>query len=159
MFRAVILPIFRSTRLCVTACGIMYPRCCRPLLLHLVGCLYYLYQWFMVKQMAHNEIYLLIKYIKSVPWRVAKRLSYIEDARCLKVNITSTHKTQSMDHGSVLTPVMKLRNAPITCSFSMCLCLSVCLHWTWPNVTNHELISRFSCHLVLASFTKICQTF
>jgi len=28
---------------------------------------------------------LLIKYIKSVLWRVAKRLSYIEDARCLKV--------------------------------------------------------------------------
>ena len=35
--------------------------------------------------MSHNEIYLLIKYIKSVLWRVAKRLSYIEDARCLKV--------------------------------------------------------------------------
>jgi len=33
-----------------------------------------------------NEIYLLIKYIKSVLWRVAKRLSYIEDARCLKVH-------------------------------------------------------------------------
>ena len=81
MFRAVILPIFRNTRLCVTACGIMHPRYCRPatcwvhyttrsntrssvledgqkncpkhveltgiinkpLLLHLVGCLYYLY--------------------------------------------------------------------------------------------------------------------
>ena len=81
MFRAIILPIFRSTRVCVTACGIMHPPCCRPatswvhyttscntqssasedgqnnfpkhvemtgiinkpLLLHLVGCLYYLY--------------------------------------------------------------------------------------------------------------------
>ena len=82
MFRAIILPIFRSARLCVTACDIMHPRCCRlplatswvhyttscntqssapedgqnncpkhaeligiinkPLLLHLVGCLYYL---------------------------------------------------------------------------------------------------------------------
>ena len=30
-------------------------------------------------------MYLLIKYIKSVLWRVRKRLSYIEDARCLKV--------------------------------------------------------------------------
>ena len=30
MFRAIILPNFRSTRLCVTACGIMHPRCCRP---------------------------------------------------------------------------------------------------------------------------------
>ena len=26
-----------------------------------------------------------MKYIKSVLWRVAKRLSYIEDARCLRV--------------------------------------------------------------------------
>ena len=30
MFREIILPIFRSTRLCVTACGIMHARCCRP---------------------------------------------------------------------------------------------------------------------------------
>jgi len=34
----------------------------------------------MVKQISHNEIYLLIKYIKSVLWGVAKRLSYIEDS-------------------------------------------------------------------------------
>ena len=58
----------------------------KPLLLHLVGCLYYLYQLCTVKQISDNEIYLLIKYIKSVLWRVAKLLSYIEDARCLKVN-------------------------------------------------------------------------
>ena len=30
----------------------------------------------MVKQISDNEIYLLIKYIKSVLWRVVKRLSY-----------------------------------------------------------------------------------
>ena len=36
-------------------------------------------------QISDNEIYLLIKYIKSVLWRVAKRLSYIEEERCLKV--------------------------------------------------------------------------
>jgi len=29
----------------------------------------------------------LIKYIKSVLWRVAKRLSYMEDARCLNVKL------------------------------------------------------------------------
>ena len=40
-----------------------------------------------MKQISDNEIYLLIKYIKCVLCRVAKRLSYIEDARCLKVNI------------------------------------------------------------------------
>jgi hypothetical protein len=34
----------------------------------------------------------LIKYIKSVLWRVAKCLSYIEEARCLKVNeVIITH--------------------------------------------------------------------
>ena len=33
-----------------------------------------------------RQIYLLIKYIKSVLWRVLKRLSYIQDARCLTVN-------------------------------------------------------------------------
>jgi len=32
---------------------------------------------------------LLIKYIKSILWRVAKCLSYIEEARCLKVNFSS----------------------------------------------------------------------
>jgi len=37
----------------------------KPLLLHLVGCLYY----------SDNEIYLLIKYIISVLRRVVKRLS------------------------------------------------------------------------------------
>ena len=58
-----------------------------PLLLHLVGCLYYLHQWCTVKQISDNEIYLLFKYIKSVLWRVAKRLSYIEDARCLQVKL------------------------------------------------------------------------
>ena len=30
MFRAMISPIFRSTRLCVTACGVMHRRRCRP---------------------------------------------------------------------------------------------------------------------------------
>ena len=38
--------------------------------------------------MSDNEIYLLIKYIKSVLWRVAKRLSYIQDVRWLKVNFS-----------------------------------------------------------------------
>ena len=36
-------------------------------------------------QISDNEIYLLIKYIKSIFLRVEKRLSYIEEARCLKV--------------------------------------------------------------------------
>jgi hypothetical protein len=142
MFGAMITPIFRGTRLCVTVCGIMHPRSCRPvawkrsssasrlpaetswvhyttscntqysapedgqnncpkyveqtgiiyepLLLHIVGCLYYLYQWCTVKQISDNEIYLLIKYTKSILWGVAKHLSYVQDARCLKVNLIAT---------------------------------------------------------------------
>ena len=60
----------------------------KPLLLHLVGCLYYFYQWCTVKQISDNETYLLIKYIRSILLRVAKRLSYIQDAWCLKFNIS-----------------------------------------------------------------------
>jgi len=41
MFRAIILPIFRSIRLWVTACGIMHPRCCRPVAGNVVGALYH----------------------------------------------------------------------------------------------------------------------
>ena len=37
--------------------------------------------------MSDNEVYLLIKYIKSFFWRVAKCLSYIQDARFLKVKM------------------------------------------------------------------------
>ena len=39
-----------------------------------------------VRLKKYNEIYLLIKYIKSFLWRVAEHLSYIEDAWCIKVN-------------------------------------------------------------------------
>ena len=40
-------------------------------------------------------MYLLIKYIKSVLWGVAKCLSYIDEARCLKVKLhqNKTHCT------------------------------------------------------------------
>ena len=99
MFRAIILPILRSARLCVTVCGITHTRCCRPatswvhyttscntqssapedgqnncpkhveltgiinkpLLLHLVGCLYYLYQCCTVKHSFETEVDYLFK--------------------------------------------------------------------------------------------------
>jgi len=44
-----------------------------------------------VKQISDNEIYLLIKYIKSFLWRVAKILSYIEDARYLKLKLVNIY--------------------------------------------------------------------
>ena len=97
MFRAIILPIFRSTRLCVTACGIMHPttdrqhrRCIvpqavtqssapedgpnnfpkhvqltgiinKPLLLHLVGCLYYLYFIIFFLRLAKESQFILLQ--------------------------------------------------------------------------------------------------
>ena len=63
--------------------------------MHLVGCLYYLYQSCTVKQISDNEIHLLIKYTKSVLWRVAKCLSYIEEARCLKVKHCHTSRQEN----------------------------------------------------------------
>jgi len=41
MFQEIILPIFRSTRLCVTVCGIKHRRCCRPVAGNIVGTLYH----------------------------------------------------------------------------------------------------------------------
>ena len=40
----------------------------------------------MVEQISDNEVYLLIKYIKRVLWRVVKNACpNVEDARCIKV--------------------------------------------------------------------------
>jgi len=52
----------------------------------------------MVKQISDNEIHLLIKYIKIVLWRVAKRLSYIEDGRCLKFNFYQATRLSIPEH-------------------------------------------------------------
>ena len=60
----------------------------------------------MVKKISDNEIYFLIKYIKNVLWRVVKRLSYIQDARCLKVK----KKTElRVSENRVLTNLFDLR--------------------------------------------------
>jgi len=50
MFRVNILPIFRSTRLYVTACGIMHPRYCRPV--------------------AGNIVFILSKLVSDIIWLV-----------------------------------------------------------------------------------------
>jgi hypothetical protein len=127
MFREMISPTFTGARACVTACGIMHPRCCRPvawkrsssasrlpagfipvrntascntqssapedrrnhrpkhveligvinkpLLLHLVGCLYYLYLYpsFYVYGSVHHNIFYEItnrcSYMQSILFR------------------------------------------------------------------------------------------
>ena len=57
-----------------------------------------------VKQISDNEIYLLNKYIKSVLWRVVKRLSYIQDARCLKVKIKQNQYSYCSKNCIMLPP-------------------------------------------------------
>jgi len=68
----------------------------------------------MVKQISDNEIYLLIKYIKSVLWRVVKRLSYTEDARCLKINTinesTENNKRHLYDKMTIYTAAKERGN-------------------------------------------------
>ena len=110
MFWEIILPIFRSTRLCVTACNarthdvagrrpatswVHYTTSCntlssapedernnrpkhveligiinKPLLLHLVGCLYYLYQWCTIKQMSDMNKYLVFSAFDYGPFTI-----------------------------------------------------------------------------------------
>ena len=41
MFRAIILPIFRSTRVCVITCGITHPRYCWPVAGNIADALYH----------------------------------------------------------------------------------------------------------------------
>ena len=50
-----------------------------------------------MKQISDNEIYLLIKYIKSVLRKVVKRLSYIQDAWCLKVKFNFNFDSKESD--------------------------------------------------------------
>ena len=54
-------------------------------------------------------MYLLIKYIKSILWRVAKRLSYLEDARSLKVKLIMAHLVKKC--GSSMEPASLLASA------------------------------------------------
>jgi len=59
--------------------------------------------------MSDNEIYLLIKYIKSVLLRVAKCLSYIEEARCLKVNKIQQDATVLLDLIKMMHGTMNIK--------------------------------------------------
>jgi len=58
----------------------------------------------------------LIKYIKSVLWRVAKRLSYIEDARCLKVKNPRGHRRPSRRHH--FTRMFTVGDADLKCDYT-----------------------------------------
>ena len=73
------------------------------------------------QQISDNEIYLLIKYIKSVLWRVVKRLSYIEEARCLKVNFHSQSAIVllNVSHGTCSVAEGTRSMLACTCSVGM----------------------------------------
>jgi len=57
----------------------------------------------MIKQISDNEIHLLIKYIKSVLWRVVKCLSYTDDAWCLKVNLHKIRNRTLIHHNCAIS--------------------------------------------------------
>ena len=60
-------------------------------MLHQVGVSFDLY-YDARKHKIKKNIYFSIKYIKSVLWRIAEHLSYIEDAWRLKVNVSNGGK-------------------------------------------------------------------
>jgi len=74
----------------------------------------------MVKQISDNDIYLLIKYIKSVLWRVAKCLSYIQDTWYLKVNNCQGDETDHSPPSGI-----EVKN---TCMHGALLELLMCFH-------------------------------
>jgi len=115
-------------------------------LLHLVGCLYYLYQWCTVKQISHNEIYLLIKYIQRVLWRVAKRLSYIEDARCVKVKYRFI--LMSCQICSSFSNLRPTPSDPLHASFKKINVLRLPEGYMWPStsqVNDNGQLHKFLC--------------
>ena len=86
MFRAIILPIFRSTRLCVTVCGIMHPRCCRP-----VGFLYYLYFITFLRHAKPSQFIppQNVVYFITLPFLVRKTFTfYLNDMLLFKCPLT-----------------------------------------------------------------------
>jgi len=60
----------------------------------------------------------LIKYIKSVLWRVVKRLSYIEDARCLKVKPGALRGSSDLWKRPTTSPFIAL---VIGCTHGTCI--------------------------------------
>ena len=74
------------------------------------------------RAISDNEIYLLIKYTKSVLWRVEKCLSYIEDARCLKIKWVFFFGGGGPDNGQCRPKQLEYNSySNITVTFVDCL--------------------------------------
>ena len=78
---------------------------------------------------------MLIKYIKSVLWRVARRLSYIQDARCLKVK-SAFHKTRI---ASIITQACPAWKSAAAMHLSGVQRLQICVIRTIDNFENAQL--------------------
>ena len=130
MFRAIILPIFKSTRMCITACGIMHPRCCpkhfeltgiinKPLLLHLVGCLYYLF-FIVFLRLAKQSHFIPLQnvvYFITLPFLVRKIFTfYIMMCYYLNVHFQGQMVNLGYDNDNIddvklyITPEMNMEN-------------------------------------------------
>ena len=121
----------------------------------------------MPKQISDNEIYFMIKYIKSVLWRVAKRLLYIEDARCLKVkwhDLSSRmvgctqHRVISCGCGHLgMSVSLKICYQRMKCMFCTSILPSLStVHNTKPDLYRHVTLSCTSLSAVSLCF---CQLF
>jgi len=70
----------------------------------------------------------LIKYIKSVIWRVAKCLSYIEEARCLKVKCIVQGKQARVKNADLRHPSCTVVKTQICVTRPQCVKLPEYTH-------------------------------
>ena len=116
----------------------------KPLLLLLVGCLNYLYKWCTVKQISDNEMYLLIKYIRSVLWREAKRLSCTEDAWCPKVISVCMNVNMYLHSSTYIQITYFTRNSEFVFRFVY----DYLFYWTNSRASNRVFITQILFRLI-----------
>jgi len=106
------------------------------------------------------DIYLLVKYIKSVLLGVAKRLSYLEDARCLNVKRVPPFCVTQLCEETVLHYVGNERlgsmyRKPAHCSFVIYVSMTVC---SVDEILHHFRFSFFMWALRDDTFRLRCAT-
>ena len=92
---------------------------------------------------------MLIKYIKIFLWRVAKRLSYIEDERCLKVN----RSDRGVDQGVNKKTTRRLKKSVYENNLESCdvhvkyvmLCVSTFMQAVYNYMLATNRVSRVYC--------------
>ena len=101
---------------------------------------------------------MLIKYIKSVLWRVAKCLSYIEEARCLKVKLIFREFLQKKSTGD---RVLRIRYNKITSVNYVLKFYFERVHWRKPQKyqENLECFARTLCPFISTTKVQIGQYF